>query len=94
MTQASNQFAYLLHRRDPSRNMARFYRLDLREDLFGGIVLERIFGRIGTNGRQIVQHFSDENAATTALQDILSAKRRKGYQAVSSRSHASIVQNS
>lgn len=63
--------------------MARFYRLDLREDLFGGIVLERIFGRIGTNGRQIEQHFGNEYEATAALQNLLSTKLRKGYQSVS-----------
>lgn len=80
MTQASNQLAYLLHRRDPSRNMARFYRLDLREDLFGGLVLQRIYGRIGTNGQKIEQHFSNKNAALAALLNILNAKLHKGYQ--------------
>jgi predicted DNA-binding WGR domain protein len=83
MTHAPNQIAYLLHRRDPSKNMARFYRLDLREDLFGGIVLERIYGRIGTYGQQMDQYFTNENAAHAALQTLLSVKLRKGYKAVS-----------
>lgn len=40
-----------LVRCDPSQNIARFYRLELCQTLFGEAVLIRRWGRIGTNGR-------------------------------------------
>jgi len=47
--------AVTLHRIDPARNMSRFYRLDLKPDLFGtwGVVRER--GRIGRPGRGLTR---------------------------------------
>jgi len=36
-----------LHRIDATRNMRRFYRLDVQPDLFGGFFLWRPWGRIG-----------------------------------------------
>ncbi|MTH94463.1 WGR domain-containing protein, partial [Roseibium sp. RKSG952] len=40
-------------RQDPARNMDRFYTLELRADLFGGIRLERRWGRTGTRGQSL-----------------------------------------
>ena len=40
-----------LERRDPARNMKRFYRLAVERDLFGTVLLVREWGRIGTLGR-------------------------------------------
>lgn len=42
--------AVTLRRVDPSRNMARFYRLDVQPDLFGGCSFVREWGRIGRGG--------------------------------------------
>jgi predicted DNA-binding WGR domain protein len=35
-----------LRRIDPTRNMCRFYRLDVQPDLFGGFLLLKQWGRI------------------------------------------------
>ena len=40
-----------LRRLDPTRNMRRFYRLDVQPDLFGGFLLLKQWGRIGAGGR-------------------------------------------
>ncbi|MDN3722126.1 WGR domain-containing protein [Roseibium salinum] len=40
----------LLTRVDRARNMARFYRLAIEPTLFGGLVLHRTWGRLGTWG--------------------------------------------
>lgn len=87
MTQISLQTPYLLHRRDSSKNMARFYCLDLRNDLFGGITLERNYGRIGTLGQQLNMHFADTASAQEALDALLNSKLRKGYQPVTNTPH-------
>jgi predicted DNA-binding WGR domain protein len=36
-----------LVKRDPEKRQARFYRLELWPDLFGGVSLAREYGRIG-----------------------------------------------
>lgn len=59
--------------------MARFYSLMIEKDLFGRIVLVRNWGRIGTNGQELVQEFEDEIQAGQALEEIARAKRRRGY---------------
>jgi predicted DNA-binding WGR domain protein len=41
----------LIHRRDPTRNMARFYALSVQADLLAGWTLVREWGRIGRPGR-------------------------------------------
>jgi len=42
--------AIVLTRRDPEKNVARFYRLDVQPDLCGGWSLWREWGRIGQPG--------------------------------------------
>ncbi len=49
-------------------------------DLFGRALLVRQWGRIGTEGRRRLDPHPDPGAAVNALADILSAKRRRGYQ--------------
>jgi predicted DNA-binding WGR domain protein len=55
-------------RRDPRRNMARFYALEITGDLLGGIRLERRWGRIGQRGRLAVEMFPTLSEAQTALE--------------------------
>lgn len=69
----------LLHRRDPDRNMARFYRLSLEPNLFGGVSLVRNWGRIGTTGRLRIDLHPDEAAAERARTGIAARKQRRGY---------------
>jgi predicted DNA-binding WGR domain protein len=68
-----------LRRLDPSRNMRRFYQLDIEADLFGGVLLMKRYGRIGARGRIMAEHYGDEALARAALQKQAERKRRRGY---------------
>jgi predicted DNA-binding WGR domain protein len=69
----------VLHRREPEQRVARFYSLMIERDLFGWVVLVRTWGRIGTNGRELVEEFAGELEAGKALEAVAQAKRRRGY---------------
>jgi predicted DNA-binding WGR domain protein len=69
----------LLHRRDPARNMARFYRLSLEPNLFGGVSLVRNWGRIGAAGRLRIDLHPCEATADRCRSEIAVRKRRRGY---------------
>jgi predicted DNA-binding WGR domain protein len=68
-----------LSRIRPELNEWRFYRLEVWPDLFGGALLLRHWGRIGTAGRQRLDMHSDAGAAINALAGIVRAKSRRGY---------------
>jgi predicted DNA-binding WGR domain protein len=68
-----------LRRVDPARNMARFYVLDVIQDLFGGWWLVREHGRIGSPGRVIQTPFPDLDSAAAAHAKLWREKVRKGY---------------
>jgi predicted DNA-binding WGR domain protein len=72
------QHALVLHKVDPDQGIARFYSLMVERDLFGTIRLVRNWGRIGTNGQQLVEVFADEIEAGAALEALARAKRRRG----------------
>jgi predicted DNA-binding WGR domain protein len=78
-TRSPVQHALVLHRIEPDRGVARFYSLIIERDLFGTIRLVRSWGRIGTNGQELVEVFADELEAGEALEAIARAKRRRGY---------------
>jgi predicted DNA-binding WGR domain protein len=71
-----------LRRLDPSRNMRRFYRIDIERDLFGGFLLLKQWGRIGTRGRTVAERYDSEVFAAEALQRQVGRKSRRGYQSV------------
>jgi predicted DNA-binding WGR domain protein len=48
----------VLHRIDPEQSVRRFYSLMIERDLFGGVVLIRNWGRIGTSGQEMVEEFA------------------------------------
>jgi predicted DNA-binding WGR domain protein len=73
------QHALVLHKVDPDQGVARFYSLLIERDLFGTIRLVRNWGRIGTNGRELVEVFATEIEAGDALEALARAKRRRGY---------------
>ena len=52
-----------LRRVDPARDMRRFYRLDIEPDLFGGFLLLKQWGRIGTDGCKIAHRYNTEALA-------------------------------
>jgi len=69
----------VLHRVDPSANMARFYALSLENSLFGNILLVRRWGRIGTHGRVRFDWFDTLAEASGELARIAAFKARRGY---------------
>lgn len=68
-----------IERIDPEQNMRRFYRMRVQPDLFGGASLMREWGRIGSAGRQMIDHFDDTGSAVDALLALLRTKKRRGY---------------
>lgn len=69
-----------LRRINPARNMARFYMLAIQPTLFGGVSVIRFWGRIGTNGRSMMETFDAPQDALGALSRLERNKRRRGYQ--------------
>ncbi len=69
----------LLHRIDPARNMARFYRLSIEPNLFGGVSLVRTWGRIGGASRMKIENFDGPADATGSFARLEHSKRRRGY---------------
>jgi predicted DNA-binding WGR domain protein len=69
----------VLRRIDPEQDTQRFCSLMIKRDLFGTVRLVRNWGRIGTNGQELVEVFADEIEAGQALEAIAQVKRRKGY---------------
>lgn len=68
-----------LVRIDPASNMARFYRLSVEPDLFGGFALVTEWGRIGQGGRVERVCFSEASVAEAALPRQAARKGRRGY---------------
>ena len=66
----------------PAQRQARFYRLEIWPDLFGGFSLAREYGRIGQPGRLQLSPFTKEDDARRAFARIAGRKRRSGYVAV------------
>jgi predicted DNA-binding WGR domain protein len=71
--------AVTLHRIDPTRNMSRFYRLDLQPDLFGAWVVVREWGRIGRPGRLRLDPYPTEPEAASRMQRQRAVKQGRGY---------------
>ena len=68
-----------LERRDPARNMARYYMLSIEHDLFDSVLAVRRWGRIGLWSRQVALPCADRETARTILSGVAAAKRRRGY---------------
>ena len=77
---AQDTIQYLvLHRCDPSCNMARYYVLAIEPSLFGDATLIREWGRIGRPGQRRVELYENQSCAVEALETWLQRKRRRGY---------------
>ncbi len=73
----------VLHQRDPEQGVRRFYSLMIERDLFGTVRLVRNWGRIGTNGQELVEIYDNEIAAGEAVaMDICSARSLLGIRPV------------
>ncbi|MGO8047551.1 WGR domain-containing protein [Rhizobium johnstonii] len=68
-----------IERREPDKNMARFYALSIEPNLFGGTSLVRSWGRIGSRGQQKIHVFDSEVKAVDLLLTLLRRKRSRGY---------------
>ena len=56
--QSPVQHTLVLHRTNAEQRVARFYTLMVERDLFGTVVLVRNWGRIGTDGREMVEGYA------------------------------------
>ena len=70
-----------LLRRDPSLNMARFYRVEILQDLFGQTNLQRSWGRIGGRGQSLMITYGSVDQAEHAARRLIKSKQRRGYRA-------------
>jgi len=77
-----NEEVIHLHRIDPARNMARYYRLSSAPSLFGDICVVREWGRIGRPGRIRIDLYERVEEAAAAQHVLERAKRRRGYRDV------------
>ena len=68
-----------LTRRDPTRNLQRYYRLDVQPDLFGCWCLIREWGRIGQGGQARSTPYPTADEARAALERQHRRKARRGY---------------
>ena len=73
-------FTYL-ERREPNRNIHRFYATYITLTLFGEWALVRRWGRIGSRGATLENWFDTEQDARLAEEVIVSSKERRGYAA-------------
>lgn len=72
----------LLHRRDDTQNMARFYAIEIQPTLFGDVMLVRRWGRIGTKGQSLRDWFEAAPAAKAERRRLVAAKQRRGYRLI------------
>jgi predicted DNA-binding WGR domain protein len=69
----------VLRKRDPQRNMARFWALSVQLNLFGSWSLIREWGRIGQGRRVKIELCDSLEEAISAYDVMLKQKQRRGY---------------
>ncbi len=69
----------VLYRLDPTRNMRRYYRLEIERDLFGAWCVVREWGRVGRAGQVRSAPFPTLSDAEAAMARQQRAKERRGY---------------
>jgi predicted DNA-binding WGR domain protein len=68
-----------LEKRDPDKNMHRFYAMYITQTIFGDWALIREWGRIGSPGTILEQWFDTEDEAIESELKLLNIKSKKGY---------------
>jgi predicted DNA-binding WGR domain protein len=63
----------------PAKKQARFYRLAIWPDLFGGFSLAREYGPIGQSGRLRLDLFTELDAVKHTFANTIKRKLRGGY---------------
>ena len=71
-----------LERREPARNIQRFYAITVTRTLFGSWALIREWGQIGQPGTVRETWFETENAAIEAGEQVRQRKEKRGYRTV------------
>ena len=71
-----------LERREPARNIQRFYAIIITPTLFGAWAMVREWGRIGQPGTVRETWFATETAAIQAGAAMRQRKEKRGYRAV------------
>ena len=61
---------------DAARNIRRCWRVAAYRDLFGQVMIETGWGRIGGKGRALVRSFADEDAALRYVRELLARRGR------------------
>jgi predicted DNA-binding WGR domain protein len=74
-------YCQLIYRIDPEVNMARYYRVEVTPDLFGQVIVERRWGRIGGRGQYRSASYPSPSSAEAAASALIRAKERRGYRA-------------
>ncbi|MFC6658864.1 WGR domain-containing protein [Roseibium salinum] len=69
----------LLMRIEPRRNMARFYSLSIEPTFFGGFVVHRSWGRLGTWGQSRLEYCAEFSAAQARKEQLTGRKLKRGY---------------
>lgn len=59
--------------------MARFYALEVVEDLFGAVWLERRWGRIGSAGQKKIELINDQTDLLKRMDALACRKQMRGY---------------
>ena len=60
----------------PARNIRRRWRVSATRDLFGHVVVETSWGRIGAAGRRLIRSFADEAEAARYVSKLLRIRAR------------------
>lgn len=68
-----------IERTDATKNMARYYAMEISGTLFGGACLERRWGRIGAKGQAKMHLFDREDEAVRLFLKLTRQKRGRGY---------------
>ncbi len=72
----------LMFNTDPKKFSTRFYRIEISANLFEEYSVLREWGRVGGNGRQIIDLFPDLLSASHAADNIRKTNLRRGYQRI------------
>jgi predicted DNA-binding WGR domain protein len=60
---------------DPARNLSRYWRICASHDLFGEVVVQTSWGRIGRRGRTLVRSFAGEAQAARYVAGLMRIRR-------------------
>jgi predicted DNA-binding WGR domain protein len=79
-----------MEKRDPAKNLLRFYEVDSCVTLFGDAAVVRRWGRIGAHGRIEYQWCSSPEEAEQERLRSIERKQHRGYAVIGSADDAAI----